>query len=84
MRRSRFKPDLYVTYRILKILKDHGPLSKTSLALYARLNYQRVLDYLRYLNEVGIVKIDREVTLTPQGLEVLRKIEEVLENLGLR
>lgn len=80
---KRSKPDLYIVYRLLKILKEKGPLSKTKLALYAYLNYQRAVRYLHYLQEAGLVQIDKEVKITRRGLETLEKIEEVLRELGL-
>ncbi|AFA39695.1 hypothetical protein Pogu_1668 [Pyrobaculum oguniense TE7] len=65
-----------------KILKEGG-LSKTKLTLYAYLNYQRAVKYLHYLQEAGLVQIDKEVKITRRGLETLEKIEEVLRGLGL-
>jgi len=81
MRKSRV--DLYIVYRILKTLKENGPMSKTSLALYARLNYQRAVKYLEHLSQMGLVEVDKHVKLTQKGLETLEKIEEVLKSLGL-
>jgi len=83
MKRSSSKPDLYIVYRLLKILKEHGPLSKTSLALYAKLNYQRAVAYLQHLSDAGLVELEKEVALTRKGYETLEKLEEVLKNLGV-
>ncbi len=82
MKRSSSKPDLYIVYRLLKILKEHGPMSKTSLALHAKLNYQRAVAYLKHLGDAGLVEIEKDVVLTRKGYETLEKLEEVLKNLG--
>jgi len=80
MKKSRV--DLYIVYRILKTLKENGPMSKTSLALYAKLNYQRAVKYVEHLSQMGLVEVDKHVKLTQRGLEILEKIEEVLKSLG--
>ncbi|MBP1448517.1 MAG: hypothetical protein JZD41_00635 [Thermoproteus sp.] len=59
-------------------------MSKTALALYARLNYRRAVRYLEHLSRLGLVEVENEVKLTRGGgLEALEKIEEVLRALGL-
>jgi len=80
MKKSRV--DLYIVYRILKTLKKNGPMSKTSLALYAKLNYQRAVKYVEHLSQMGLVEVDKHAKLTQRGLEILEKIEEVLKSLG--
>lgn len=80
MKRSSSRPDLYIVYRLLKILKEHGPMSKTSLALHAKLNYQRAAVYLNYLSDAGLVELGEKVALTRKGYEILEKLEEILKN----
>ncbi len=86
MKRSRGKLDLYVVYRLLKILATEGPLSRTALATNAKLNYQRAMRYISQLAEAGLVTWQGDkIGLTREGLETLKKIEEVLEALfGLK
>lgn len=79
----KYPVDLYIVYRILRTLKEDGPMSKTALALYARLNYRRAVRYLEHLSRLGLVEVENEVKLTRRGLEALEKIEEVLRALGL-
>lgn len=80
MKESKSRPDLYVIYRILKTL-IHGPTTKSGLALHARLNYQRALRYLEYLEAAGLVEVGKEVKITKKGLEMLEKMEEVIREL---
>ncbi|MEM1569087.1 MAG: winged helix-turn-helix domain-containing protein [Thermofilaceae archaeon] len=81
--KKSFNLDLYIVYRILKTLKDNGPMTKTALALYSKLNYQRAVRYLERLQSSGLVEVGKEVYLTRKGIEVLEKIESVLKDLGL-
>ncbi len=74
MKRSRGKLDLYVVYRLLKILATEGPLSRTALATNAKLNYQRAMRYISQLAEAGLVTWQGDkIGLTREGLETLKK-----------
>ncbi|MEZ0318754.1 MAG: winged helix-turn-helix domain-containing protein [Pyrobaculum sp.] len=83
MKKSNFNPDIYIVYRILKTLRDRGPMKKTYLALYTKLNYQRAVRYLEYLQTAGLVEVREEVYISRKGIEILEKIESVLKDLGL-
>ncbi|AFA38965.1 hypothetical protein Pogu_0938 [Pyrobaculum oguniense TE7] len=83
MRKSGLKPDLYILYRISATFKAQGPMMKTALATAARLNYRRALRYVEYMKERGLVEEEEELALTKAGTELLERIEEILEKLGL-
>lgn len=81
MKNSGFKPDLYIVYRILKILSREA-MTKTALATHARLNYQRAVRYFDYLIEAGLVEIrGNKLQLTERGFKTLEKIEQIFDEL---
>ena len=51
-----FEPSMKTLSRILKILTDNGPESKTSLSLDANLNYARLAKHIVWLEKKGFVK----------------------------
>lgn len=78
-----FLPDFYVIARILALIKN-GVRKKRSLALMSGLNYRRFQRYLDYLVEKGLVKDDEEIALTPKGVELLAKLEELIREISSR
>jgi predicted transcriptional regulator len=67
-----------------------GEAGKTEMMYSANMSYFQLKKYLKFLLERGLIS---EVTLgnpsvsyrvTPEGLKLLRDIDEILETLGLR
>ncbi len=51
------KPSLTTLSRIFKVLSERGSLGRTSLALYSKINYVRLLRYLDWLERKNLVKL---------------------------
>jgi predicted transcriptional regulator len=67
-----------------------GEAGKTEIMYSANMSYFQLKKYLKFLLDRGLIS---EVTLgnpsvsyrvTPEGLKLLRDIDEILETLGLR
>ena len=65
------KPDLYVLARVIKTLKEQGRTSKTALATATGLSYDRLVKYLVWMSDKGLVQFDsnEEANLTKLGVE---------------
>ncbi len=65
------KPDLYVLARVIKTLKERNRLNKTALATSTGLSYDRLVKYLAWMADKGLVKFDDndDVLLTKEGAE---------------
>ena len=65
------KPDLYVLARVIKTLKDHGRTNKTALATATGMSYDRLVKYLFWMSDKGLVQFDLndEVFLTKLGVD---------------
>jgi predicted transcriptional regulator len=70
--------------RMLRTLKDNGPLTKSQLARLGGLNLKTVEKYLRLLTKIGIVEelslessLRKTYVLTPHGLAVLVLLETI-------
>lgn len=82
---QRYKPDLYVIARIIKVLKEKGHLHKTALATCTGLSYDKLVKYLAWLSEKGFIEINKEefVVLTKQGSEAYDELVQwIMKNIG--
>ena len=82
---QRFKPDLYVIARIIKVLKEKESLHKTALATCSGLSYDKLVKYLALLLEKGFVRIDDDgsVILTKEGVETYEELVQwIMKNIG--
>ena len=69
---SEFEPSMKTLVRILKIISEHRPETKTQLSLIANLNYARLAKHIDWLEKKGIVKPIIEdnkinITMTTSG-----------------
>ena len=55
--RRGFSPSFTIIIRILKVLHDNEPLTKTLLAQKSGINYSRLLKHLDWLEERHIVEL---------------------------
>lgn len=81
------KPDLYVVARIISVLKDKGGsgIKRTELACKTGVAYDRLLKYVDWMRQEGLLKIDEQgnVALTPKGLETYEKLVKwILRYIG--
>ena len=82
---SKSKPDLYIIARLIKVLKERGRISRTSLATATGLAYDRLVSYLSWMKEKRLVEIDEQdlVFLTEKGSETYeRLVDWILEYVG--
>jgi predicted transcriptional regulator len=82
---QRFKPDLYVIARIIKVLKEKENLNKTALATYSGLSYDKFMKYLTWLLEKRFVRIENDgsVILTKEGAETYDELVQwIMKNIG--
>ena len=65
------KPDLYIIARVIKILKEKNKLNRTTLATSAGLSYDRLMKYLAWMSDKGLVRFDsdEDVLLTKLGVD---------------
>ncbi len=70
------KPDLYVLARVIKILKERGRSNKTALATAAGLSYDRLVKYLDWMSDKGLVQFDSNdnAYLTRLGIDTYDKL----------
>ena len=79
------KPDLYIVARLIKVLKERGKTTRTTLATVSGLPYDRLVKYLVWMVERGLVKIDDDelVYLTEKGRETYdRLVDWIMEYVG--
>lgn len=82
---SKSKPDLYIIARLIKVLKERGRVSRTSLATSTGLPYDRLVNYLSWMIEKKLVEIDNDelVCLTEEGSETYdRLVDWIMEYVG--
>ena len=82
---SKSKPDLYIIARLIKVLKERGRISRTALATASGLAYDRLVNYLSWMREKGLVEIDEQdlVFLTEKGSETYgRLVDWIMEYVG--
>lgn len=65
------KPDLYIIARVIKILKERIKLNRTTLATSTGLSYDRLMKYLSWMSDKGLVQfdLDDDVLLTKLGAD---------------
>ena len=79
------KPDLYVLARVIKTLKEKNRLNKTALATATGLSYDRLIKYLNWMVEKGLVEFDSssDVVLTKKGGETYDQLVKwILQHIG--
>jgi predicted transcriptional regulator len=79
------KPDLYVLARVIKALKEKKPITKTSLATYTGLSYDRLVKYLNWMENKGFIEYNSndDVVLTKQGSVTYDQLVKwILEHIG--
>jgi len=79
------RSDILIRAEILRILHD-GPTGPTRLSRLCNIPYDRLESYISPLISRGLVKSDfvegkTVFSLTPEGLDVLHQIEEILSKL---
>lgn len=71
--------------RVIKSLTDKGPTNRTALATAAGVSYDRLLLYLNWMTEKGLVAIreDGSVVLTPQGAQAYNELVKwIIDHVG--
>lgn len=65
------KPDLYVWARVIKILKEQGRTNKTALATATSMSYNRLVKYLAWMSDKGLIQFDSndDASLTKLGVD---------------
>ena len=79
------KPDLYVLARVIKTLKDRGRTNKTALATATSMSYDRLVKYLVWMSERGLVQFDSndDVYLTKLGVNTYEELVKwILQYVG--
>jgi len=79
------KPDLYVLARVIKTLKEQGRTNKTALATATGLSYDRLVKYLVWMSDKGLVQFDsnEEADLTKLGVETYDELVKwILQYVG--
>ena len=79
------KPDLYVLARVIKTLKEKNRMNKTALATATGLSYDRLIKYLNWMVEKGLVEFDSnsDVVLTKKGGETYDQLVKwILQHIG--
>jgi len=79
------KPDLYVLARVIKTLKEKNRMNKTALATATGLSYDRLIKYLNWMVEKGLVEFDSssDVILTKKGAETYDQLVKwILQHIG--
>lgn len=82
---SSSRPDLYVTARIIKELRDNGSVKRTALATACGLSYDKLTKYADWMLERKLIQIDDEgyVSITKSGQEAYdRLVSWILEHVG--
>ena len=73
-------PNMKALIKVLQILSQNGKMGKTSLSLYAHLNYNRLATIIDWLHERNLVELTSEsdkgyVILTSSGRELLQFLQ---------
>jgi predicted transcriptional regulator len=79
------KPDLYVLARVIKTLKEQGRTNKTALATATGLSYDRLVKYLAWMSNKGLVQFNSndEVFLTKLGADTYDELVKwILKYVG--
>ena len=79
------KPDLYVVARIINVLKNKGRTKRTELAVRTGVAYDRLIKYVDWMCQEGLLQIDDEgnVSITKLGLETYDKLVKwILQYVG--
>jgi predicted transcriptional regulator len=63
-----FRPDLYLVARIIYSLQEEGESKKTSLSVRTGLSYDRLVNYLKWMERRDLVTQDESyVRITTKG-----------------
>ena len=79
------KPDLYVLARVIKTLKEQGRTNKTALATATGLSYDRLVKYLTWMSDKGLVhfNLNDDVCLTKLGVDTYDELVKwILQYVG--
>lgn len=79
------KPDLYIIARVIKILKERDKLNRTPLATSTGLSYDRLVKYLAWMSDKGLVQLDSDddVFLTKLGADTYDEfVKWILQYVG--
>ena len=71
--------------RIIKVLKERKQLNRTTLATYTGQSYDRLVKYLDWMSQKGLIRIDSkdQVLLTKLGIETYdRLVNWILHYVG--
>lgn len=82
---QRYKPDLYVIARIIKVLKEKDSMHKTALATCSGLSYDKLVKYLAWLSDKGFIEIkkDGSIVLTKEGSKAYDDLVQwIMKNIG--
>jgi predicted transcriptional regulator len=82
---QKYKPDLYVIARIIKVLKEKDSMHKTALATCSGLAYDKLVKYLAWLSEKGFIEIDKDgsIVLTKEGSKAYDDLVQwIMKNIG--
>lgn len=76
-KRELRKIDLDVLIRLLSILSEVNSLRMTDLQMKARTNYSTCMRYIKFLEKLGLVKLDisrskRFISITERGKEACK------------
>lgn len=79
-----FRPDLYLVARIIYSLSTEGEMNRTRLSVCTGLAYDRMINYLYWLQEKGLVSEDESfVRITEKGMNSYNKLVDwIFEYVG--
>lgn len=70
---------------MIKSLTDKGPTNRSALATAAGVSYDRLVLYLNWMTEKGLVNLreDGNVVLTPQGAQAYNELVKwIIDHVG--
>ena len=70
---------------MIRSLTDRGPTNRTALATAAGVSYDRLVLYLSWMTEKGLVSLrdDGNVVLTPQGAQAYNELVKwIIDHVG--
>ena len=79
------KPDLYVLARVIKVLKEQEQTEQNNLATSTGLSYDRLIKYLVWMSDKGLVQFDSndDVVLTKLGADTYDELVKwILQYVG--
>ena len=79
------KPDLYVLARVIKTLKERGRMNRTALATSTGLSYDRLVKYLAWMSDKGLIQLDSndDAYLTKLGADTYDELVKwILQYVG--